>query len=376
MIKCFYPLTMIIFLVIPVLTPFTHGQEFPEGLVLWNGFGSDEEVLNSITGPNLDFYVGGGGIHVEGDREYSPGYVGNAVTLKGTYRCMDRVHNLVLENPGNYLDTEKGSIEFWYYQTAVPIAYSYGVYRFFGGSYGLGSGMWFQAVNGWPGIPPTISFGLNFGGNPHGVIVDIAVIPNDEWVHLAGVWDRNGIAGTSDTIRLYVNNEIAAAAEGNDWGTSVGSRVDICGGNDQNISGKFWMDELKIWDHAKTDFFVVDAAVEIAPRKLNLKSRGKWVTCYIELPQGYFLEDIDIETVAIEKINDITVDLIYTSGPAVLGDHDGDGIDDLMVKFERAALISILNDIDTPAGEEITLTVTGELEGDESFEGSDTIIRL
>jgi hypothetical protein len=27
-------------------------------------------------------------------------------------------------------------------------------------------------------------------------------------MHLAGVWDRKGIAGSSDTVRLYVNGKV------------------------------------------------------------------------------------------------------------------------------------------------------------------------
>jgi hypothetical protein len=31
----------------------------------------------------------------------------------------------------------------------------------------------------------------------------------------------------------------------------------------------------------------VDAAVNITPDTLDLKNSGKWITCYIELPDGY-----------------------------------------------------------------------------------------
>ncbi len=35
---------------------------------------------------------------------------------------------------------------------------------------------------------------------------------NGQWIHVAGVWDRKGIAGTTDTVRLCVNGRVLAAA--------------------------------------------------------------------------------------------------------------------------------------------------------------------
>jgi hypothetical protein len=77
---------------------------------------------------------------------------------------------------------------------------------------------------------------------------------NGNWIHVAGVWDRNGIANTLDTIRLYVNGTLAASTQTGGWGTTVGQRADIGGGNDQNIAGQFAIDNLKVYDYALTDF--------------------------------------------------------------------------------------------------------------------------
>jgi len=102
------------------------------------------------------------------------------------------------------------------------------------------------------------------------------------------------------------------------------------------------------------------AAADVTPSTLNLKSKGKWVTCYIELPEDYKVRDIDILTV---KLNgEISAEL----HPTEIGDYDTDGIPDLMVKFNRKELIAILS-----VGE-AALRITGEVNGT-SFEGSDTI---
>lgn len=109
----------------------------------------------------------------------------------------------------------------------------------------------------------------------------------------------------------------------------------------------------------------IEATVDVDPDTLNLKSKGKWVTCYIELPEDYDVSDIDTSTVKLnyEDFDEISAEL----HPTEVGDHDTDGIPDLMVKFDRQDLIAILS-----VGKAI-LTITGEV-NDVSFEGTDTII--
>jgi hypothetical protein len=114
----------------------------------------------------------------------------------------------------------------------------------------------------------------------------------------------------------------------------------------------------------------VDATIDIDPDTLNLDSRGRWVTCYIELPEGYDVAEIDGSTVALESV------------PAYLGregwarseanrsnimDHDEDGIPERMVKFERSAVQGLI------AAGPVTLTVTGKLSDGMPFQGTDTI---
>ncbi|TET45467.1 hypothetical protein E3J62_07500, partial [candidate division TA06 bacterium] len=87
----------------------------------------------------------------------------------------------------------------------------------------------------------------------------------------------------------------------------------------------------------------LDATVDIKPEVLNLKSKGRWVTCYIELSEGYSVEEIDCSTVAITKIDEqLLSPPMRTEGPSDIGDYDEHGIPDLMVKFSRQELISHL----------------------------------
>ena len=107
----------------------------------------------------------------------------------------------------------------------------------------------------------------------------------------------------------------------------------------------------------------VDAGIDFKPDVLNLRSRGRFVTCYVELPFGYDPMDIDETTVrlcdSLEPLDD----------PVEIGDYDEDDIPDLMVKFLRSEVIGLLGD-----GDEAELTVTGQVL-DEVFAGSD-IVRI
>jgi len=125
------------------------------------------------------------------------------------------------------------------------------------------------------------------------------------------------------------------------------------------------------WDLMLTDWVEVasvpesapiPAPIDIDPDTLNLKSKGKWITCYIELPEGYDVAEIDVSTV---MLNDLVP---AESRPTGILDHDGDGIAELMVKFSRSGVQGILGTAD-----QAELTVTGELADGTPFEGADTI---
>jgi len=128
----------------------------------------------------------------------------------------------------------------------------------------------------------------------------------------------------------------------------------------------------RIWDGDGNGDAVVDigadeyyrftATVDIAPDVLNLKSKGKWITVYIEFPQNYDLADINVSTI---KLNDtVSAEL----KPASIGDYDDDGILDLMVKFDRGEVTSILE-----AGDYVEVKISGELNDGTKFNGTDYI---
>jgi hypothetical protein len=100
---------------------------------------------------------------------------------------------------------------------------------------------------------------------------------------------------------------------------------------------------------------VVQAASRINPGTLNLKSKGRWITCYIDLP-GYDVNEIDISTILLED-----------SIPAEWGDIQGDT---LMVKFDRSEVEDMLS----PGT--YNLKVSGELVDGTGFEGYSDEVRV
>ena len=104
----------------------------------------------------------------------------------------------------------------------------------------------------------------------------------------------------------------------------------------------------------------------INPKTLNLKSRGRVVTTFVELPAPFDPVDIDVASLLMEGAIPAAVPPIPK-----LGDGDEDGAADLMAKFSRRALITWLCETNRDKGE-IELRVTGSVAG-EPFEVRGTV---
>jgi len=116
------------------------------------------------------------------------------------------------------------------------------------------------------------------------------------------------------------------------------------------------------------------AAINIDPDTLNLKTYvAKWITCYVELPLGCDVSDIDISTILVNGT--IPAEL----NPICVGDEDGDGIPDLTIKLDRAQVIAYITanvnmtELAKTKFMTIILAVTSELYDGTPFQGHDTI---
>ena len=105
------------------------------------------------------------------------------------------------------------------------------------------------------------------------------------------------------------------------------------------------------------------AYIRVTPRTLNLQSRGRYVTGQIELspPATVDVHDIDLSSILLQDAIPIV------PGSEEFYDDDGDGVDDLFVKFDRALFQAVM-----PQGEYVPVTITGNADI-HTFTGLDTI---
>jgi PASTA domain len=258
-------------------------------LLLWNTLGSPYEIEHSAYGPNLAFfdchdpstpYFGERcQVDISGLLAFPPGVFGAAAGIAdGPYFPGAREHTALLRE--SVLDPERGTVEAWYRQTSDPVPYEHNPHRIFGGPYSLTGVDEVQlfSQDRLDSGDPRLHFSVFFGDEPppyteahvvaaHSLADGEQGYPisalNDSWIHVAGVWDRRGIAGSTDTLRLYVNGEVVAASRTRDWGrTPCRQRrpagqwrcfTDIAGCND-TCGDAFAVDNLKLWSYAKTDY--------------------------------------------------------------------------------------------------------------------------
>jgi len=103
------------------------------------------------------------------------------------------------------------------------------------------------------------------------------------------------------------------------------------------------------------------ASIEIKPNTLNLKSKGKYVTCRIELPPEHSAADVDVSSVMLNSI------VKAESAPSTAGDYEGDRVSDLVVKFSRESVENVIQ-----IGDAMEIAVSGKV-GSSLFYGRDTI---
>ena len=191
------------------------------GLLLWNKLGSGYEVRHSADGPNLllfdckdsttPHFGGRCEIDVPGKLAYQHGVFGGAAAIAGgPYFSEARVHTATLR--ASTLNPEHGAVEAWYRQVKDTVPGQHDQYRIFGGPYSLvgidevnlySSGRLHVALffseEPPPFVPPHLVDVRSVADGVKGYPISAL---NGQWIHVAGVWDRKGIAGTTDAVSV------------------------------------------------------------------------------------------------------------------------------------------------------------------------------
>jgi len=192
-------------------------------------------------------------------------------------------------------------------------------------------------------------------------------VENDGWNETTITWNNRPDAVTflseySGDVRAWWNLDVKAFVEQEYGGDKTVSLCLIPGDLNEYItkfSSKEWWNPEYI-PYLKVTY-AIPATIDIDPD--ILKKKNKWITAYIELPSGYRVDDIDVNTVRLIVGDE---NATAKTKPSKIGDHDKDGIPDRMVKFRRSDIQALKS-----AGE-YEAVVIGEVAG-MSFQGSDTI---
>lgn len=122
---------------------------------------------------------------------------------------------------------------------------------------------------------------------------------------------------------------------------------------------------------------MITASIKFTPRTLNLKSKGKWVTCRIGLPAGYDVDDIDQASICITSVygNDKITPIYRDPGSPYRSRRT------LMIKFSRQELSNLIESLlnkesNNKVGVELIVSGFGEDPSTDArfkFTGADTI---
>jgi len=117
----------------------------------------------------------------------------------------------------------------------------------------------------------------------------------------------------------------------------------------------------------------IPVAIDFDPDTLNLTRNGKWVTVFIEMPEGYDVRNIDGSSVMLNGI--VPAYLGNEGWPQAdandgnITDYDGDSIPERTVKFDMELVKQLFTE-----GDEVEITISGLVDRID-FEGT-VIVRV
>jgi len=204
-------------------------------------------------------------------------------------------------------------------------------------------------------VPPTPFAGSNQTGLAGDVVYFSGTFSDPGWLdsHTAD-WDFGD--GTNEAGDLEEENEPPDAT-----GTVTGSHIYYEAGTYQVTLTVADKDVGKGVSTVEIVVKAIPAKLDIDPDTLNLKSKGRWITGYINLPPDYDASNVDISTVKLTYNQD--------SISAAWGSLQDDVV---MVKFDRGRIQALFLE----PMESATLLLTGKVfknGGFADFEGSDTV---
>ncbi len=206
--------------------------------ILHNALGSISEVENSAYGPDGTIL---GSVNFNNDVKFEKGITPNTGDAGSG-----------VDFPPSMLNPEAGCIEMWTTFYTAPVASHYGVYGF------VNVAHWTHAPVSlyWHNSSSTLGGTVGFGAANIGVSLTGFNPALNTPVHIAMVWDRNGIDGTGDYLRIYVDGVVVATNNtDNSWGTDTSGNFRVAAPWDEEfVPDRYSVDNIKVWDYARTYF--------------------------------------------------------------------------------------------------------------------------
>lgn len=163
----------------------------------------------------------------------------------------------------------------------------------------------------------------------------------------------------------------------------TGTFISIAAGNNGNLYVLFEVNDTEQYLLKGNPPITEGLVVKLNPQSLNLGSKGKWVTCQLQLPEGENITDLDTSSIEITQFK-VGEDVYDVSIPVDNNAPVGTATDKRIIKFIRydktdpanlASMVGALSDIFTEQSKgkiDVTATVKASLINGETFSGEAT----
>ena len=349
----------------------------PEGLVSW----WDADAVSGTTAS--DIQDGNDGTLMNGATT-APGKVGDAFSFDGLDDYVEIPDSTLLQ----FTPSTPFSIDGWFSVDAFDEQESESILAKWGSAYGqFGYGL---VVNR--------DRKLQFSLDPYGVAnrknaIGTTTIAEDTWYHFSATYDEN-----TKLMKLYLNGVLEASTVSTVVGTVSDTPLYI--GKTVFEYGEFTglIDEVEIFNRVLSaseiqaiynadtagkckgeDLQVtIDIKPQSCPNPLNVKSKGVLPVAILGT-EDFDITDIDLASIRLAGVAPIRSSIEDVSTPLLEKEYEcdcitegEDGIDDLTLKFNTQEIVGVLGEV--ADGDELVLTLTGELYDGTLIEGEDCII--
>jgi hypothetical protein len=228
----------------------------------------------------------------------------------------------------------------------------------------------------------TEDFGLRITADPSGGIIPanisicdtsfIVLGPGDEIIVTHGSIKIKVVSGVVDASFVATDGTIATS-ELNEGTEIVFEPTSTTFINIGEIEATVKIDNVEYSIPTGNEWFT--PSLKLEPNTLNLKSNGNYITAFIELPSSHDINEVEISSIMLQVAGySYSVDL---SAAINIGDYNGNGISDLMIKFQRQTVVNNLKIMDYSAilgkSVDVNFVVSGSLTDGTSFGCSDTL---